>query len=61
MNPFDELKNPHRNDRRIEKTVKALQAKTETRGKPIKNVVTISHPHLDTLNSLREQLNHPPD
>jgi len=61
INPFDELKNPHRNDRRTEKTVKALQAKTETRGKPIKNVVTISHPHLDTLNSLREQLNNPPD
>lgn len=61
MNPFDELKDKNRNDKRTEKTVKALKTKTETRGKPLKNVVTISHPHLDTLNSLREQLNHPPD
>lgn len=61
MNPFDELKNPHRHDRRTEKTVKAQSKKTETRGKQLKTVVTIEHPHLDTLNSLREQLNNPPD
>lgn len=61
MNPFDELKNPHRHDRRTEKTVKAQSKKTETRGKQLKTVVTIEHPHLDTLNSLKEQLNHPPD
>jgi len=61
MNPFDELKDKNRHDRRTEKTVKAQSKKTETRGKPIKNVVTISHPHLETLNSLREQLNNPPD
>ena len=61
MNPFDELKNPHRNDRRTEKTVKAQAEKTERRGKQLKTVVTIDHPHLETLNSLKEQLNHPPD
>jgi hypothetical protein len=61
MNPFDELKNPHRHDRRTEKTVKAQTTKTETRGKRLKEVVTIEHPHLETLNSLKEQLNNPPD
>jgi hypothetical protein len=61
MNPFDELKNPHRNDRRTEKTVKAQAEKTERRGKQLKTVVTIDHPHLETLNSLKKQLNHPPD
>ena len=61
MNPFDELKNPHRHDRRTEKTVKAQTTKTEKRGKQLKEVVTIDHPHLETLNNLKEQLNHPPD
>jgi hypothetical protein len=61
MNPFDELKNPHRHDRRTEKTVKAQATKTETRGKQLKAVVTVEHPHLTTLNSLKEQLNNPPE
>ena len=42
-NPFDELKDKNRHDRRTEKTVKALKTKTETRGKPLKAVVTIEH------------------
>jgi hypothetical protein len=36
MNPFDELKDKNRNDRRTEKTVKAQTKKTEKRGKPLK-------------------------
>ena len=61
MNPFDELKDKNRNDRRTEKTVKAQARKTETRGKQLKTVVTIDHPHLETLTSLKAQLNNPPD
>ena len=61
MNPFDKLKDKNDHARRTEKTVKAQKTKTETRGKPLKNVVTIEHPHLNTLNTLREQLNHQPD
>jgi hypothetical protein len=61
MNPFDELKNKNRNDRRTEKTVKAQSNKTEKRGKQLKAVVTIDHPQLETLNSLKAQLNNPPD
>ena len=61
MNPFDELKDKNRNDRRTEKTVKAQSTKTEKRGKQLKTVVTIDHPHLETLNSVKAQLNNPPD
>jgi hypothetical protein len=61
MNPFDELKDKNRNDRRTEKTVKAQKRKTETRGKQLKKAVTIDHPHLETLTSLKAQLNNPPD
>ena len=61
MNPFNELKDKNRHDRRTEKTVKAQKGKTEKRGKQLKNVVTIDHPHLETLNSLKAQLNNPPD
>jgi len=61
MNPFDELKNPHRNDTRTEKTVKAQSTKTQTKGAKLKRVITINHPHLETLAALKEQLSHPPD
>ena len=61
MNPFNELKDKNRHDRRTEKTVKAQKGKTEKRGKQLKNVVTIDHPHLETLNNLKAQLNNPPD
>jgi hypothetical protein len=61
MNPFDELKNPHRNDTRTEKTVKAQSSKTQTKGAKLKRVITIEHPHLTTLTTLKDQLNHPPD
>jgi hypothetical protein len=61
MNPFNELKDKNRHDRRTEKTVKAQARKTETRGKQLKAVVTIDHPDLETLNSLKAQLNNPPD
>jgi len=61
MNPFDELKDKNRHDRRTEKTVKAQPKKTETRGKQLKRAVAIDHPHLETLNSVKAQLNNPPD
>jgi len=61
MNPFDELKDKNRNDRRTEKTVKAQTRKTETRGKQLKRAVAIDHPHLETLISIKAQLNNPPD
>ncbi|MEG5067151.1 hypothetical protein QUB33_26465 [Microcoleus sp. B3-A4] len=61
MNPFDELKDKNRNDRRTEKTVKAQAKKTETRGKQLKRAVAIDHPQLETVTSLKAQLNNPPD
>ena len=61
MNPFDVLKDKNRHDRRTEKTVKAQVKKTETRGKQLKRAVAIDHPQLETLNSLKVQLNNPPD
>ena len=54
MNPFDVLKDPHRNDRRTEKIVKSQSAKT-------KKIVLIDHPHLETVTALKAQLNNPPD
>jgi hypothetical protein len=61
MNPFDELKDKNRHDRRTEKTVKAQARKTETRGKQLKRAVVVDHPHLETLNNVKAQLNNPPD
>ena len=61
MNPFDELKDKNRHDRRTEKTVKAQRKKTETRGKQLKRAVAIDHPQLETLNNVKAQLNNPPD
>jgi hypothetical protein len=61
MNPFDELKNKNRNDRRSEKRTVAQSKKTEKRGVALKKPVAIDHPDLETLTSLKAQLNNPPD
>jgi len=54
--PFDLLSDPNNNDRRAEK--RAKNPVESGRGKNKKQkIVSLSHPHLKTLNILKEQLN----
>ncbi len=55
------LKNPHRNDKQTEKTVKTQSYKSKTKSAKIKRVITIEHPHLETLTALKAQVSNPPD
>jgi hypothetical protein len=61
LDPFILLKNQYRNDTRTARTVKSKSEKSETRGRKMKNVISVEHPHLETLEALKSELNNPPD
>lgn len=57
--PFDLLSDSNRNDRRAEKRAKQAQKQTKKPGggrEKKRKVVSLSHPYLNTFNTLREQL-----
>jgi len=61
FDPFILLKNQYRNDTRTARTVKSQVGKSETRGRKMKTVVSVEHPHLATLEALKAELSNPPD
>jgi hypothetical protein len=57
--PFDLLTDPNRNDRRTEKRTKKAEKSGKKPGggrEKKRKVVSLSHPHLETFNALRERL-----
>ena len=53
--PFDSLSDPNRHDKRAEKRVNNPVTEGKGSGKKQKKI-SLSHPHLRTFNTLREQL-----